>query len=154
MPRMRVTRDSDRVKLGPAVALAMSLQRGAMVGPFFYGAMMPLHSGKFPQRVRNRIPPIFWRWEGRDYSIHQPGHYADGSAALLVSDNETGEPYAMLTVCILDGSHTLGPGEILVKTWSENEKLCAALLADGVFTDTGRRVPTNYCEASIWRVNR
>jgi hypothetical protein len=46
----------------------------------------------------------------------------------------------------------LEPGEILVKTWSENESLAAAALASGHFRDTGKRVKTGWCEAEVWEV--
>lgn len=66
---------------------------------------------------------------------------------LIASD---GIPYGMLTVNIPEAD--LLPGEILVKTWSENETLAAAALASGHFKDTGKRVPTGFCEAQVWEV--
>jgi hypothetical protein len=42
-------------------------------------------------------------------------------------------------------------GEFPVKTWSENEILRTPLLASGLFVDTGKRVPTGFVDAELWR---
>ncbi len=41
---------------------------------------------------------------------------------------------------------------ILVKTWSENEAFAKAALATGLFEDTGKRFPTGFVEAQIWKL--
>ena len=42
-------------------------------------------------------------------------------------------------------------GEFPVKTWSENEVLREPLLASGIFVDTGKRIPTGFVTAELWR---
>jgi hypothetical protein len=42
--------------------------------------------------------------------------------------------------------------EFTVKSWSENEPLVEPMLATGLFEDTGRRVPSGYVEAPVWRL--
>lgn len=78
------------------------------------------------------------------------GRYHDGSVALRVVGDSArmAEPIGTLTVCVSQGP--LPDGFFLVKTWSENEELAASLLAQGVFVDTGVRVPTGHVEASVW----
>lgn len=75
--------------------------------------------------------------------------YASGRSA-IVYNAENGERMGVLTVNIPE--EELGPGEFLVKTWSENEALAAAALLSGDFVDTGRRVPTGRVEAQVWRM--
>jgi hypothetical protein len=41
--------------------------------------------------------------------------------------------------------------EILVKTWSENKSWTRDILTHGPFEDTGRRVPTGFVHAEVWR---
>ncbi len=80
--------------------------------------------------------------------------YKGGARAIRVvhDDEELGEePYGVLTVN-LPGT-ALGEDEILVKTWSENEPFRAPALASGLFEDTGRRVPTGFVAAEIWRLH-
>lgn len=42
--------------------------------------------------------------------------------------------------------------EFTVKSWSENEPLVEPMLATGLFEDTGRRVPSGFVEAPVWRL--
>lgn len=97
------------------------------------------------------IPEVkFKAWgEEFDAEVRQVGHYDDFTPALQVFDKQTGLPEAKLTVCI--PGTVLLPGEYLIKTWAENEPLAAAVLATGVFEDTGRRVGTGHVEAQVWR---
>jgi hypothetical protein len=59
------------------------------------------------------------------------------------------EPWATVTVNLPDAA--LEPGEFTVKTWSENESLRGPLLATGLFVDTGKRIPTGFVSAEVWR---
>lgn len=86
-----------------------------------------------------------------DFAIVKAGTYADGTPALRVMD-PNGELWGTLTVCI--PGTPLEEGEYLVKTWSENENMAAAVLASGEFTDTGKRVPSGYVQAQVWTFNR
>lgn len=71
-----------------------------------------------------------------------------GRRAIQLNDDETGEPY--LTISVNVPHAVIEDGEILVKTWSENESLRGPLLASGLFVDTGKRVPSNHAEAEVW----
>lgn len=77
--------------------------------------------------------------------------YAADSSTAIELVLPSGEPYAVLTVCIPEVGTYLGPNEILVKTWSENMPIRASALASPYFTDTGKRVPTGFVEAEIWK---
>ena len=84
--------------------------------------------------------------------LQEEGCHLDGSRAIQAIEFEDGSPFARLTVCV-KGS-TLAEGEILVKTWSENEPSAQACLKSGLFIDTGKRVPTGYVEAQVWKLNK
>lgn len=43
--------------------------------------------------------------------------------------------------------------EVLVKTWGDNEGIAESLEDAGIFTFTGRVVPTGYEKAKIYRLN-
>lgn len=73
-----------------------------------------------------------------------------GRMAILLVDDATEEPHSKLTVNLPEAPK-LAPGEFHVKTWGENEEVARAALASGLFVDTGRRVPTGFVEAHVWR---
>jgi len=78
------------------------------------------------------------------------GRYGNGALAVeLVA--EDGEPIAKLSVNLPQFADELGEGEFFAKIWSDNEAIAAAALASGFFEDTGRRVPTGFVEAQVWR---
>lgn len=76
--------------------------------------------------------------------------YHHGGATAVVLECENGEPLATLSVNV-EGAK-LGEGEFIAKTWSENEEIAKAALDSGLFEDTGRRVPTGWVEAQVWRL--
>lgn len=85
-------------------------------------------------------------------SIEVVGTYMDKTPAIELI-GEDGSQICRLTVCVGHlGKEKLGSNEILVKSWSENEKIAALCLATGLFKDTGRRIPTGLVEAQIWEV--
>ena len=43
--------------------------------------------------------------------------------------------------------------EIIIKNWSENSVFIEKIRKCGYFTDTGKRIPTGYVEAEIWKLN-
>lgn len=95
-----------------------------------------------------RLRPI----QTRNYGI-QPlvvDKYHNGRLAIVIG--ERSEPIGVLTVN-LPLAH-LEDGEIIVKAWSENEQLAADALLSGQFIDTGKRIPTGYVEAQVWRVKK
>ena len=77
-------------------------------------------------------------------------YYGTDRLAILVDCVDDGEPYGVLTVNIPKAD--LATGEILVKTWSENEALSEAARNCGLFADTGRREPTGFVYAEYWEV--
>ena len=79
--------------------------------------------------------------------------YAEpNSIALVLQGCNSGERIAVLTVNLPE--RDLEPGEFFVKTWSENEQIAADCLASGFFVDTGKRVPTGWVEAQVWKFNK
>lgn len=82
----------------------------------------------------------------------QVNTYVDGdrTALTLITDDEFEEPWATLTVNIPNA--TIEEDEILVKAWSENEKVAEVALQTGLFEDTGKRVPTGYEYAQVWKL--
>ena len=77
--------------------------------------------------------------------------YAMGNAIVLEAvDSETGDPFGMITV---NGPGiSLGPDEICVKTYSENEWVLQLLtLLPNNFKDTGKSVEIGFATAPIWQ---
>ena len=85
--------------------------------------------------------------DGEELSIHVAKYSADNSPAIELMAEDG--PYARFTVCIEDSN--LAPGELLVKTWNENDALREPMLGTGLFEDTGRRVTSGYVSAEVWR---
>lgn len=75
--------------------------------------------------------------------------YKDGSPAVVVH-NESGSRYLVLSVNV-PGTQ-LAHDEVLIKTWAENKDVAAAVLATGLFADTGRRIPSGFAEAQVWKL--
>ena len=80
------------------------------------------------------------------------GTYATGGGRALFILYPTGERFLTLTACF--PGVELAPGEVAVKTWSENEPFIPDILASQLFVDTGRRIPAGFVEASVWRIRR
>ena len=74
----------------------------------------------------------------------------NGRAAIDLFTKPENEPFATLSVNIPDV--ILKEREVLIKTWSENEKVADAARKSGLFRDTGKRVSTGFVEAQIWEV--
>ena len=79
------------------------------------------------------------------------GKYAEDNSTALEFRDAHGECFVRLTVYLPHAG--LGHGEILVKTWSENDAFTRHLLAmpNTPFFDTLRRVPQAFIEAHVWR---
>jgi len=75
------------------------------------------------------------------------GTYREDNSPVISLILGDGSPLMHLTVCI-KGSN-LQPGEILVKSWSENEMLVPRIYDLGLFEDTGRRVASGWVEAQV-----
>jgi hypothetical protein len=83
------------------------------------------------------------------------GTYRGRNGAIAISLTGTDEdgfpaPYGALTVSI--PGVQLAKDEILVKTWGENEEFRTPALTSGLFQDTGRRVPTGFVAAEVWKL--
>lgn len=75
------------------------------------------------------------------------GHYSGGGLAIqYIGDDGL---LAVLTVNIPDAD--LEDGEFAIKNWSGNESVAQAAMATGLFIDTGKRIPTGFVEAQVWR---
>lgn len=81
--------------------------------------------------------------------IEVTNYGVDGRIALLTKVEGTGEPWGKLTVNI-EGAE-LAPGEFAVRDWEESAEHAAAAMASGLFEDTGRRIPTGFVTAGVWR---
>jgi hypothetical protein len=86
------------------------------------------------------------------------GRYSSGSPAggpiaiQLFDDDDPPEPLATFSTNLAPYGAVLADDEFCVKTWSENEVLVAPMFATGLFEDTGRRIPTGYVVAPVWRI--
>lgn len=65
-----------------------------------------------------------------------------------------GEPFAMLSVNLVDEPLDESKNEVHIKSWAENKDIADQLRNSKWFTDTGRRVPTGWVEAEVWIFNR
>ena len=92
-------------------------------------------------------------FESEELVLEQEKFYQDNTPAIQIYC-EDGSPFATLTVCILDkrGLGILPPNHFIVKTWSENAPVAHALLEQGIFEDTGIRIPTGFVEAEVWKL--
>jgi hypothetical protein len=70
--------------------------------------------------------------------------YGDGTIAILARDPD-GQPALELTVCLADvpGTPAIGPHQVWLKTWSENEGVVAAAVKAGLVTLPGGRFAVN-----------
>lgn len=85
----------------------------------------------------------------------QVGRYPAGGATcvqLITSGDGSPEPLAMLSCNLVPDGARLAADEFTVKVWLENAPLIQPLLGCGLFEDTGRRIPTGFVEAPVWRM--
>lgn len=83
--------------------------------------------------------------------------YPHGAATALYLDHvASGEPIATATVNVPEANHLLqaedGEELVLIKDYSENSGMMAALQEAGIAADTGKAVPTGFTEAKIARM--
>lgn len=76
--------------------------------------------------------------------------YGNNEPAVLVICKDDGSRYGVLSVNLPDV--TLEPDEFAVKTWSENEELSKAAMDTGLFEDTGKRIPSEFVKAQVWKL--
>ena len=85
-------------------------------------------------------------------AVQTAAYQSGGALAVMQNDSTSEVPIATLSVNLREAAHDLGPGEFFAKTWSENAEVARLALASGLFEDTGRRIPTGYVEAQVWRI--
>ena len=73
--------------------------------------------------------------------------YGNGRTALQLVDAKTSEPIATATVNVPD--EHLEENEILIKNYSENTGMLAALVGAGIVTDTGKTIKTGFITIPI-----
>lgn len=77
--------------------------------------------------------------------------YTEGDRlAIQLIERETGEPWATATTNLPDDP--LGPDEVFVKDYSENEGMLAALVAAGLVEPTGRSVRTGFVTVPVAKI--
>ena len=77
-------------------------------------------------------------WDGKDLVVCK-GKYPDGSMAVLVREQWSKDPYAILSVNLpKEDTPELEDGEFWGKDYSENETLFKVLVGLGVFRNTGK----------------
>lgn len=69
----------------------------------------------------------------------------------MLFNSETKKAGPVLTFTVNLPDEHLEPGEFFVKTWSENEPLIPSIRNSGIFIDTGKRVPTGFVMAEVWK---
>lgn len=83
------------------------------------------------------------------YKLRSPGQYADGSLALEVWSSDH-ERQLRATVCIQGAN--VAHGCVLIKDWSENEGILAALQKAGVIEPPERAVSSHFVQAHECRL--
>jgi len=76
--------------------------------------------------------------------------YSNNEPAVLIICKDDGSRYGVLSVNL--PNITLEPNEFAVKTWSENEELSMAAMETGLFKDTGKRIPSEFIKAQVWKL--
>lgn len=79
--------------------------------------------------------------------------YPEGDAtAIYLDDVRDGAAVATATVNVPEANPRLGIGAVLIKDYSENEGMMAALEEAGIAADTGKTIPTGFTHARIARL--
>jgi hypothetical protein len=91
---------------------------------------------------------------GETFNLELDAHsYVDGGRVAITAVCDDGERFG--TVTVNEPGADLGPGEVLVKTWTENVWVRQLLeLLPGHFRDTGRRVSCGHSRAEVWEFNQ
>lgn len=75
------------------------------------------------------------------------GQYSNGRVAIQLLDVEDESPLSVPTVNIPE--YDLAPGHVLLKGWSENEGMPAALERAGIVKRTGELVSSGFVQAEV-----
>ena len=84
-----------------------------------------------------------------EYTLSYAGRYHDGSPALRVYGDEG----PMFTATVKVPDHTPEPRHVMIKDWSENEGVLAALVKAGVIEPPTREIPINFVTAHECRLS-
>ena len=86
----------------------------------------------------------------RKYSCYVVwGRYPNGRLAIQLKDGYDGQLVAVATVNLPDSDAFLGPNQVFLKDWSENEGVIQALELAGIVKTTGEDVPTGFVRAKV-----
>ena len=89
------------------------------------------------------------KYRYKTYNVWLEKHkYANGRTAVVLMDEEG--QVACATVNLPE--HDLQPGEVFIKTWSENDDMLNFLLSNNIVSDTGRDVPTGFVVARVCKL--
>lgn len=84
-------------------------------------------------------------FNGYEARVDYGAHYSNGRQAIRLFD---GHGQVAVATANVPGA-PLGPREALIKDYSENEGMLAALVAAGIVRDTGRRVASGFIELPV-----
>jgi hypothetical protein len=87
-----------------------------------------------------------------DATIHIGRYPSGGAIAVEVFLGPAPDDLWTFSTNLVPSGARIADDEFTVKSWSENEELVEPMLATGLFEDTGRRVPSGYVEAPVWRL--
>lgn len=85
-------------------------------------------------------------------AIHVGRYPAGGAIAVELVLGPAPDESCVFSTNLVPYGARIADDEFTVKSWSENEPLVAPMLATGLFEDTGRRIPSGYVEAPVWRL--
>lgn len=78
------------------------------------------------------------------------GRYPKDGAVALALMSKDGEPLCTFTTNLKSYGHPLQDNEFHVCTWN-NEAFVGPVMESGLFEDTGKRAPSGFVEAPVWR---
>lgn len=84
--------------------------------------------------------------------VHFSKYTGNDRVAIILTDKDTGEPYATASVNLVN--QELAPDEVAIKNYSEGEGMLNDLVDAGIVEDTGREVGSGYVMVPIARLLR
>lgn len=88
--------------------------------------------------------------DGEQLALGVVGRYPNGRMAIGAEDKD-GCAYGVLSVNLPNAE--LEKNEFCVKNWSESMEFADKAYATGLFSDTGKTIPTGWVKAPVWRLN-
>lgn len=92
------------------------------------------------------------RFAGRECRAYLTRYPANGAPAIYLDDAEDESPVAVATVNVPGVTEALDGGRVLIKDYSENEGMLAALVFAGLVEDTKERFPVGYASVAVARL--